>query len=111
RSGPPGPRHPGGGRSAGLPRGGRWRGPHAPDRGARPPPRRGHGAGPVIRVVSAALLVAGVAAGLRWLRVAQREHYLPVVTRFALRWWLTTSVNTALLALAVLSDATAAAWG
>lgn len=65
----------------------------------------------MIRVVSAALLVAGVAAGLRWLRVAQREHYLPVVTRFALRWWLTTPVNTALLALAVLSDATAAAWG
>src|SRR5437588_6637965 len=27
-------------------------------------------------------------AGVRWLRVAQREHYLPgSVTRFAGRWW------------------------
>jgi UDP-N-acetylmuramoyl-tripeptide--D-alanyl-D-alanine ligase len=33
-------------------------------------------------------LVATGAAGLRWLRVAQREHYLPgSVSRFALRWW------------------------
>lgn len=33
-------------------------------------------------------LAAAVLAGLRWLRVAQREHYLPgTVTRFALRWW------------------------
>jgi UDP-N-acetylmuramoyl-tripeptide--D-alanyl-D-alanine ligase len=40
----------------------------------------------------AALLVVAVAAaavaGIRWLRVAQREHYLPgSVTRFAARWW------------------------
>ena len=28
-------------------------------------------------------------AGLRWLRVAQREHYLPgSTTRFAQRWWI-----------------------
>lgn len=33
-------------------------------------------------------VVAGALAGLRWLRVAQREHYLPgSVTRFATRWW------------------------
>ena len=33
-------------------------------------------------------LAAAGAAGLRWLRVAQREHYLPgSVGRFALRWW------------------------
>lgn len=33
-------------------------------------------------------LVATALAGLRWLRVAQREHYLPgAATRFALRWW------------------------
>jgi UDP-N-acetylmuramoyl-tripeptide--D-alanyl-D-alanine ligase len=39
-------------------------------------------------VAVAAGLVATVAAGLRWLRVAQREHYLPgSVGRFALRWW------------------------
>jgi len=31
---------------------------------------------------------ATVATAARWLRVAQREHYLPgSVTRFALRWW------------------------
>jgi UDP-N-acetylmuramoyl-tripeptide--D-alanyl-D-alanine ligase len=40
----------------------------------------------------AALLVASLGAtalaGIRWLRVAQREHYLPrSVTRFARRWW------------------------
>jgi UDP-N-acetylmuramoyl-tripeptide--D-alanyl-D-alanine ligase len=38
-----------------------------------------------------AVLVAAAAtgaAGLRWLRVAQREHYLPgSVARFAVRWW------------------------
>jgi UDP-N-acetylmuramoyl-tripeptide--D-alanyl-D-alanine ligase len=34
-----------------------------------------------------ALAAAGV-AGIRWLRVAQREHYLPgSVARFARRWW------------------------
>ena len=36
----------------------------------------------------AACSLAAVPAGLRWLRVAQREHYLPGATsRFALRWW------------------------
>src|SRR3954465_7725732 len=31
---------------------------------------------------------ATMLAGVRWLRVAQREHYLPgSVTRFASRWW------------------------
>jgi UDP-N-acetylmuramoyl-tripeptide--D-alanyl-D-alanine ligase len=43
--------------------------------------------------VQAALLAASLAAvvvsGIRWLRVAQREHYLPgSVTLFARRWWL-----------------------
>lgn len=33
-------------------------------------------------------LVAAALAGVRWLRVAQREHYAPgSVTRFAGRWW------------------------
>jgi UDP-N-acetylmuramoyl-tripeptide--D-alanyl-D-alanine ligase len=33
--------------------------------------------------------LATIFAGIRWLRVAQREHYLPgSVTRFALRWWV-----------------------
>jgi len=36
----------------------------------------------------AACVIASVPAGLRWLRVAQREHYLPPsVSRFAIRWW------------------------
>jgi UDP-N-acetylmuramoyl-tripeptide--D-alanyl-D-alanine ligase len=46
---------------------------------------------------------AAALAGLRWLRVAQREHYLPdSASRFALRWWSTTTVNRvgALLGLA-----------
>ena len=38
-------------------------------------------------VIIAALAAAGVAA-LRWLRVAQAEHYVPgSVSRFGLRWW------------------------
>ena len=37
-------------------------------------------------------------AGLRWLRVAQREHYLSLtVTRFAWRWWNTHAANRMLL--------------
>ena len=35
-------------------------------------------------------LVAAACAGIRWLRVAQREHYVPgSVIRFADRWWWT----------------------
>lgn len=42
---------------------------------------------------------AGLAGGGRWLRVAQREHYLVgSVARFALRWWRSSPVN-ALIAL------------
>ncbi|HEY1633377.1 MAG TPA: Mur ligase family protein [Acidimicrobiales bacterium] len=38
--------------------------------------------------VVACAVAASALAGLRWLRVAQREHYLAgSVTRFALRWW------------------------
>ena len=48
----------------------------------------------------AAGLAAAVASGLRWLRVAQREHYLAgSASRFAVRWW-GTGPNL-LLALAV----------
>jgi UDP-N-acetylmuramoyl-tripeptide--D-alanyl-D-alanine ligase len=55
----------------------------------------------------AALLVASLVAiilsGLRWLRVAQREHYLPgSVLRFARRWWL-LGPNRLLGAAAVIS--------
>ncbi len=49
----------------------------------------------------AAVLGAGVAS-VRWLRVAQREHYLPpAVTRFAWRWWNTSAFNQLLGAVAV----------
>jgi UDP-N-acetylmuramoyl-tripeptide--D-alanyl-D-alanine ligase len=42
----------------------------------------------------AAGLVAAGASLVRWLRVAQREHYLaPAATRFALRWWGNGWVN------------------
>jgi UDP-N-acetylmuramoyl-tripeptide--D-alanyl-D-alanine ligase len=37
---------------------------------------------------------ASIPAGLRWLRVIQREHYLAGSTgRFAIRWWRSTPVN------------------
>lgn len=44
--------------------------------------------------LAAACLVAAVPAGLRWLRVAQREHYLPLsVGRFRWKWWLSSPAN------------------
>jgi UDP-N-acetylmuramoyl-tripeptide--D-alanyl-D-alanine ligase len=46
-------------------------------------------------------IAATAVAGLRWLRVAQREHYLPgSASRFALRWWFGLGPNR-LLAVAV----------
>jgi len=45
-----------------------------------------------------ACLAGATLAGMRWLRVAQREHYLPGSTiRFALRWWLGPGFNRLLL--------------
>ena len=42
----------------------------------------------VIWALLAACLLAAIPAGLRWLRVAQREHYLAgAVATFAGRWW------------------------
>ena len=47
-------------------------------------------------------VVAACTAGLRWLRVAQREHYLAGSTgRFAARWWRGRPLNLALLAAGV----------
>lgn len=52
-----------------------------------------------LAVVSA---LAAVPAGLRWLRIAQREHYLPFSTsRFAWRWWTTGPTNSVLVLLGV----------
>jgi len=55
-------------------------------------------------IVALTLLVAAgcVPAGLRWLRVAQREHYLGGrVSRFAVRWARSSPANTALAAVQV----------
>jgi UDP-N-acetylmuramoyl-tripeptide--D-alanyl-D-alanine ligase len=54
----------------------------------------------MIWVLAAVCGVASIPAGLRWLRIAQREHYLaPSVSRFAWRWWTTGSSNLGLSAL------------
>lgn len=48
----------------------------------------------MIWLLVAAGAVASVPAGLRWLRVAQREHYIPgEVSTFAWRWWRSTVPN------------------
>ncbi len=54
----------------------------------------------MIWVLAAAGAFATVPVSLRWLRVAQREHYLaPSTTRFALRWWNTGWANRVLLVI------------
>ncbi len=59
-------------------------------------------------VIPALCLVAAVVAAPRWLRIAQREHYLPPsVTRFAVRWWSTGRVNL-LLAIGAVTAALSA---
>ena len=47
------------------------------------------------RVVAAIFMLIALVDGLRWLRVAQREHYLAgSVTRFALRWkWVALGLS------------------
>ncbi len=55
----------------------------------------------MIWVLAVSSLVASGAAMLRWLRVAQREHYLPGVQRFAVRWWSTRPVNVGLAVVAI----------
>ncbi len=50
----------------------------------------------------AACSVGSGLAGIRWLRVAQREHYIPgSVSRFALRWWRRGPVSVAGAAVAL----------
>jgi UDP-N-acetylmuramoyl-tripeptide--D-alanyl-D-alanine ligase len=49
-------------------------------------------------LLAVACAVAAVPAGLRWLRVAQREHYITgEVTRFAVRWWWRTGLQNGLI--------------
>ena len=53
--------------------------------------------------------LAAIPAGLRWLRVAQREHYLPpAATRFAGRWGISSISNSVLGPVA--AAAAAAEW-
>jgi UDP-N-acetylmuramoyl-tripeptide--D-alanyl-D-alanine ligase len=60
-------------------------------------------------VISALTIAAALGGGVRWLRIAQREHYIAgSVTRFALRWWRSRPDNMALGAVLVLSAG--AAW-
>jgi UDP-N-acetylmuramoyl-tripeptide--D-alanyl-D-alanine ligase len=54
---------------------------------------------------------AVVPAGLRWLRVAQREHYLAdAASRFALRWWTASPLNPLLLAVGAAGLVLASRW-
>lgn len=51
-------------------------------------------------ILTAACALASIPAGLRWIRVAQREHYLPPnVSRFAWRWWTSGAINYVLLGI------------
>jgi UDP-N-acetylmuramoyl-tripeptide--D-alanyl-D-alanine ligase len=57
-------------------------------------------AGSVTAWIAASLsAAAAVLAALRWLRVSQREHYIPdSASRFALRWWGSRPLNAGLAA-------------
>lgn len=62
----------------------------------------------LVALVAAAALVP---AGLRWLRVAQREHYVAgSVARFAGRWWKVDWLNTALAIAGVIALGVAVVW-
>ncbi|MHB8440109.1 MAG: Mur ligase family protein [Acidimicrobiales bacterium] len=62
-------------------------------------------------LVVAAGAVASAAAGLRWLRVAQREHYLSgSASRFAVRWWLGSPLNGVLAFAAGVGVVAGARW-
>ena len=53
-------------------------------------------------VALCACVFGGVAGDLRWLRVAQREHYLAGATvRFGWRWWVSRPVNIVLAIVAL----------
>jgi UDP-N-acetylmuramoyl-tripeptide--D-alanyl-D-alanine ligase len=51
-------------------------------------------------------VAAALAGAVRWLRIAQREHYIAgSVIRFSIRWWISRPLNTALLGLLLASMA------
>ncbi|MGH8989730.1 MAG: hypothetical protein ACRDXC_14235, partial [Acidimicrobiales bacterium] len=55
---------------------------------------------------------AGLApAGARWLRVAQREHYIPdSASRFAIRWWASEPLNVTLGVVALAGVVLSGLW-
>lgn len=61
----------------------------------------------MIETVACLLAVAAsLAGGARWLRIAQREHYIAgSVTRFSVRWWTSRRLNIALLVMLLASMA------
>jgi UDP-N-acetylmuramoyl-tripeptide--D-alanyl-D-alanine ligase len=62
-------------------------------------------------ITVAACVAACVPAGLRWIRVAQREHYLAgSVARFAARWWRVTPLNGCLAVLIVAAGVVSIRW-
>ena len=62
----------------------------------------------MIWLIAGACTIAVLVSGLRWLRVAQREHYLPLeVSKFARRW-TSASVSNRLLDLAAFAGAVGA---
>jgi UDP-N-acetylmuramoyl-tripeptide--D-alanyl-D-alanine ligase len=62
-------------------------------------------------IASAGCWASLIPAGARWLRVAQREHYLAgSVTRFALRWWVRVPTNAPLVALALVATGLSWRW-
>jgi len=70
------------------------------------------GTSPVLHglVIGACAVGIGL-GGLRWLRVAQREHYaVDAVSRFALRWWSCSPANFAALVAAGAGVVLAARW-
>ncbi len=61
-----------------------------------------------MNAAEAVVAIAGVGAfgvaALRWLRVAQREHYLAgSTTKFAWRWWRCTAPNAALISVGIVA--------
>jgi UDP-N-acetylmuramoyl-tripeptide--D-alanyl-D-alanine ligase len=72
-------------------------------------PPRLHGSG--AWVTTAACLVAAGVSGVRWLRVAQREHYLAgSVALFALRWWRSSPANVAIAVAALVAVGLSFTW-
>lgn len=69
----------------------------------------------MIDTLAAAVVGAGTAASalasIRWLRIAQREHYLTgSVSRFALRWWLATPLAVGMAVAATIATVATVWW-